>query len=133
MKVKAFNQEEDDYNKLPDVTGGIKQVNLQRQKLGFHRNYLMIVIETYGRQRTGSNVLFRGPSRDTFSAIYQFPRRESLHADVGVIFVTVSQPTGKSFNEMSVIGVCVDQEAARLDQTNHLTNRVIELMRQNKS
>lgn len=133
VKVKAFNQEEDDYNKLPDVTGGIKQVNLQRKKLGFHRNYLMIVIETYGRQRTGSNVLFRGPSRDTFSAIYQFPRRESLHADVGVIFVTVSQPTGKSFNEMSVIGVCVDQEAARLDQTNHLTNRVIELMRQNKS
>jgi hypothetical protein len=128
VKVKAFSQAEDDFNKLSDVTAGIKQANLQRKNLGFHRNFLMIVIETYGQLRSSNNVLFRGPSRDTFSAIYQFPRRESLHPDVGVIFVMVSQPTGKSFKRMSVIGVCVDQEAARLDQTDELTNRISELM-----
>jgi hypothetical protein len=130
VKVKALSQEDDQYNKLPDITGGIKQANRQRDKLGFHRNYLMIVIETYGRNRSNSSVLFRGPGRETFKEIYDFPRRESLHPDVGVIFVTVTQPTGKSFDQMSVIGVCVDQHAARLVQTTQLTNRIREFMDQ---
>ncbi|HKB68725.1 MAG TPA: hypothetical protein VKC61_22880 [Pyrinomonadaceae bacterium] len=128
VKVKALSQEDDHCNKLPDITGGIMQVNRQRENLGFHRNYLMIVIETHGRNRSNSNVLFRGPGRDTLKEIYDFPRRESLHPDVGVIFVTVTQPTGKSFDQMSVIGVCVDQDAARLDQTAELTNPVREFM-----
>ena len=132
VKVTALNQQDDQCNKLPDITGGIKQVNLQREKLGFHRNYLMIVIETFGRNRSDSTVLFRGPARDTLKEIYEFQRRESLHTDVGIIFVTVTQPTGKSFDNMSVIGVCVDQDATRMDQTDQLTNRIRELMRQTK-
>jgi hypothetical protein len=60
VKVRALSNEADDCNKVSDITGGIKQVNLQREHLGFHRNYLMIVIETYGRSRSNRNVLFRG-------------------------------------------------------------------------
>ncbi len=132
VKVTALSQEDDRCNKLLDITGGITQVNLQRENLGFHRNYLMIVIETYGRNRSHSTVLFRGPARDTLKEIYDFQRRERLHADVGIIFVTVTQPTGKSFDKMSVIGICVDQDAARLDQTDQLTNRIREFMAQTK-
>lgn len=128
VKVKALSQGQDNYNKVSDITGGVKQANLQRRNLGFHRNYLMIITETYGQQRSSNNTLFRGPNQQTFSAIYQFPQRESLHPDVGVVFVMVSQPTGKSFKSMSVIGVCLDQEAARLDQTDHLTNRIAEFI-----
>lgn len=129
VKVRALSDEVDDCNKIPDITGGIKQVNLQREHLGFHRNYLMIVIETYGRGRSSSNVLFRGPSRESFKEIYDFPRRESLHSDVGIIFVKVTQPTGKSFQQMADIGICVDQDAARLEQTVQLTNRIADYMR----
>ena len=127
VKVTALSQQDDQSNKLPDITDGIKQINLQREKLGFHRNYLMIVIETFGRNRSDSTVLFRGPAPETMKEIYEFQHREGLHADVGIIFVTVTQPTGKSFAGMSVIGVCVDQEATRLDQTDQLTNRIHEI------
>src|ERR1044072_316691 len=58
VKVKALSQEDDQCNKLPDISGGIKQANRQRDKLGFHRNYLMIVIETYRRNRSNSSVFF---------------------------------------------------------------------------
>ena len=129
VKVRALSDEVDDCNKIPDITGGIKQVNLQREHLGFHRNYLMIVIETNGRSRSSNNVLFRGPSRESFKEIYDFPRRESLHPDVGIVFVKVTQPTGKSFQRMADIGICVDQDAARLEQTAQLTNRIADYMR----
>jgi hypothetical protein len=133
VKVKAFNQDDDDVNKLSNITGGVKQANFQRNNLGFHRNYLVILIEAYGKKRAGNNVLFRGPNQETFKAIYEFPMRESLHSDVGVIFIEISQPTGKSFRKMAVVGVCIDQEAARLDQPPVLTNRIRELIREKSS
>lgn len=129
VKVRALSPEQDDYNKLPDVGGGVKQANFQRRNLGFHRNYLMIVIETYGRSRSTNNVLFRGPTNETWHEIYQFPWRENLDPDVGIIFVKVTQPTGKTFNNMSLVGVCLNKEAARLDQSSNLTNRIAEFMR----
>ena len=49
--------------------------------------------------------------------------------ECGIIFVKVTQPTGKTFNNMSVVGVCVNKEAARLDQSNNLTNRIADFMR----
>jgi hypothetical protein len=128
--VRALNQADDDLNKLPELTKGVKQANFQRNNLGFHRNYLLIVMEAYGRKRSDSTTLFRGPNQETLKAVYEFPMRESLHEDVGVIFVEIAQPTGKSFSDMVVVGVCVDQETARLDQPPGLTNRIRQLMNQ---
>jgi hypothetical protein len=129
VKVKAINQDDDNVNKLSDITGGVKQANFQRNALGFHRNYLVILIESHGSKRSGNNVFFRGPNQESFKAIYEFPMRESLHCDVGVIFIEISQPTGKSFRQMVLVGVCIDKEAVRLDQTQGLTNRIGELIR----
>jgi len=129
VKVTALNQDHDNLNKLSDISGGVKQANFQRNNLGFHRNYLLVLIEAYGKKRSASNALFRGPNRQTFKEIYEFPMRESLHDDVGVIFVEISQPTGKSFRNMVVVGVCIDKEAAHLEQTTSLTNRIGELIR----
>lgn len=126
--MRALNQADDDLNKLSDLTKGVKQANFQRNNLGFHRNYLLIVMEAYGRKRSGSNTLFRGANQETLKVVYEFPMRESLHENVGVIFVEIAQPTGKSFGEMVVVGVCIDQEAARLDQSPGLTNRIRALM-----
>lgn len=129
VKVRALTPDDDDFNKLPDVANGVKQANLQRANLGFHQNYLMIIIETYGRRRSGNNVLFRGPSKETWNEIYQFPWRERLDSDVGIIFTKVTQPTGKSFDRMSMVGICVNKLAPRLDQTPDLTNRTAAFMR----
>lgn len=133
VKVRALNPDDDDFNKLPDVAGGVRQANFQRRSLGFHRNYLMIVIETFGRNRSTNSVLFRGPKNETWHEIYQFPWRENLDPEVGIIFVKITQPTGKTFNNMSVVGVCVNKEAARLDQSSNLTNRIADFMRLTRS
>lgn len=129
VSVVAFDQDEDDVNKIPDIKEAVLQANKQRDKLGFYKNYLVIIIKAYGRKRTGSNVLFRGPTPETLKRIYEFPQRESLHDDVGIVFIEIVQPTGKSFNKMVQVGVCLDKEAAVLNQTANLTNRVREYMR----
>lgn len=129
VSVIAYNQDEDDVNKLPDIKDAVLQVNKQRDKLGFYKNYLVVVIKAYGRNRVKNNVLFRGPTEQTFKQIYEFPQRESLNEDVGIVFIQITQPTGKSFNRMVSVGVCVDKEASILGQSPHLTNRIREHMR----
>jgi hypothetical protein len=129
IKVVAFNQEEDDINKLPDIKDAVLQANKQRENLGFHRNYLAVIVKAYGRKRTQNNSLFRGPNQSTMKLLYEFPQRESLHSDVGILFIDVSQPTGKSYDRMAVVGICHDQQAAHLDQSPNLTNRIKEFMR----
>jgi hypothetical protein len=128
VKVEALDQETDKVNKLPDVSRAVRQANLQRLNFGFHKNYLVVIIETYGALRTESNVAFRGPTSTTFKEIYEFPQRESLHDDVGVLFIKVTQPTSKSFRRMYELGVCLDKQARPLEQTPHLTNRIKELI-----
>lgn len=129
VSVVAHSQDEDDVNKLPDIRKGVLQANKQREVFGFYKNYLMVVIKGYGKNRQRNNVLFRGPTEETFKQIYEFPQRESLHPDVGIVFMRIVQPTGKSFNKMVQFGVCLDQHAATLDQPARLTNRIKEHMR----
>lgn len=130
VKVTAFNQDEDNVNKLPDIRKAVDQVNKQRDNLGFYKNYLAVLIKVYGRKRSKNNVLFRGPSPETFKQIYEFPQRESLNSEVGIVFIEVCQPTGKSFDKMAQVGICVDQYAKCLVQSNRLTNRVKQYMSQ---
>lgn len=128
VSVVAFNEKEDDVNKLRDVKDAVLQANKQRDRYGFYKNYVAIIIKAYGRNREGENTLFRGPSEKTTAEIYEFPQRESLHSDVGIIFIRIVQPTGKSYNRRVNIGVCVDKEAAPLSQPARLTNRIKEHM-----
>lgn len=52
------------------------------------------------------------------------------HYVVGIVFIEISQPTGKNFKEMAVVGICIEREASRLDQSTNLTNRIEVQMRQ---
>lgn len=128
VTVTAFNQDGDDINKLPDIKDAVLQVNKQRDTFGFYKNYLMVIVKAYGRKRAESNILFRGPSQGTLKQIYEFPYRGRLHDDVGIIFLEIVQPTGKSFNRMAQINICVDKGAATLSQPSRLTNRVKDYM-----
>lgn len=128
VNVRAFNQDQDDINKLPSLKDAVIQVNKQRENFGFYRNYLAVLVKAYGRGRSQYNVLFRGANQNTMKLLYEFPYRERLHPDVGILFIDITQPTGKGFDRMAVVGICHDQPAARLEQTVNLTNRVKELM-----
>lgn len=127
VKIESLNEKEDDVNKLPDVKKAVVQTNKQRENLGFHRNYLLIISQIFGRKFTKENAIFRKARPETRHKIYEFPQRESLHEDVGIIFVEIGQPTGKSFRTQVNICLRVDKEASRLDQSPNLTNRIKEL------
>jgi hypothetical protein len=127
VKIESLNENQDEINKLPDIKKAVVQVNKQRENLGFHRNYLVIIGQIFGRKFSHENTLFRKARPETRQRIYDFPQRESLHEDVGIIFIEIGQPTGKSYTKQVNICICIDKEAARLDQTANLTNRIKEL------
>lgn len=127
VKIESLNEREDDVNKLPDIKKAVVQVNKQRENLGFHQNYLLIISQIFGRKFTKENAIFRRARAEARHKIYEFPQRESLHEDVGIIFVEIGQPTGKSFKTQVNICLCVDKEASRLDQSPNLTNRIMQL------
>jgi hypothetical protein len=127
--VKSLNAEEDDdVKKLPRLQDLVIQANRQRNDYGFYRNYLAILIKVDGRRKVNYNTLLRCAGPETLKTIYEFPDREAVHHDVGIIFVEITQPTAKSFDEHVTFGVCVDREAGRLDQSPRLTRKIEELM-----
>lgn len=128
VKVIAKNDDEDKVNKLESVGEVVTQANIQRNEYGFHQNYLALIIQTFGENRTSQNVLFRHPSEQTFKEIYDFPQRDTVHEDVGIIFIKITQPTTKDYREKVSVGVCFDRLANRLSQTDNLTNRITEFI-----
>lgn len=60
--------------------------------------------------------------------VYDMPWNEPLNQDVGIIFIKVTQPTGKHFNEMAGIGICIDKNANGQEQTTSMTNKIKELI-----
>lgn len=135
VKVESmiYNKEgekQEEINKLSDIKKAVVQVNKQREHTAFHRNYLLILSQIFGRNFTQENTLFRKPSQETQRRIYEFPQKESLNEDVGIIFVEIVQPTGETFRNRTNIGICIDKEAARIDQTSILTKSIEDLLKQ---
>lgn len=128
--VKSLNeQEDDDVKKLRRIPDLVEQANRQRNRYGFYRNYLAILIKVDGRKKRNYDSLFRGTNPETFQTIYEFPDRERVHKDVGIVFIEIVQPTGKSFDQYVTVGICIETEATRVSQGTNLTNRIEELMR----
>jgi hypothetical protein len=127
VKVTTMDIENDKVNKISNVGNGVQQANSLRE-LGFHRTYLAILIETAGGNRKEYNILYRGSSLITLEKVYDFSYRDNLHKDVGVIFIEITQPTGKYINNMAVVGICIDKEAGWIEQSSNLTNRINELL-----
>ena len=135
VKVTAVSTFDDDINKVNDIKDGASQTKAMRG-MGFHRTYLTVLIQVDGRNRKNVNTLFRGLTPDatydgeqkTIKRIYEFPQRNTIHEDVGIIFIEVIQPTGKSFEKMGGICVRVERNATPLQQPDNLTNRVAALM-----
>lgn len=128
VKVKAVGPGDDHINKIEDLGRGVAQAS-GLADMGFHRAFLMIIIQADGRRRQDLGQVFRGPTEQTFKRIYDFPQRESLNEDVGVVFVKVVQPTGRAHGEMAYVGVCIDKMAKPRDQSSSLTARLREYLR----
>jgi hypothetical protein len=140
VSVVAQNTRQDIVHKVEKIGKGVSQVNALRE-LGFHETYLAVITVVDGRERVGYNVLSRGigdsthdthlgtRTQKTLKRIYEFPRREDLHDDVGIMFIEVIQPTGKSLDEKFGVCICVDKRATPQEQSDTRTNQVREYIR----
>jgi len=127
VKVVAEGPDQDKVNKLEKLGDAVDQANGTRD-LGFHRTYLIVLIGVDGRGRRPIPVHERVAGRGAFRRVYDFPQRGSLHEDVGVVFIEISQPTGSSIDDTAIVAISVDHEAACLEQSAKMTERVKELM-----
>jgi len=139
VKVESINAGQDRINKLQGVAGGVRQVNkLYNGPFGFFQTYLAIITEAEASAQGDINIPnrgvrshttpHRGDSRTTFRQIVEFPGRDELDGDVGILFVEIAQPSRVSIDRQATVRVCVYRRAARRDQLDAVTNRVMEIM-----
>jgi hypothetical protein len=128
VKVIADDQDDDTVCKLPKMPKLVKQINHQRKQVGFYRNYLAVIIQILGKNRSKQHYAARGPNDESWHNIWEFPDREKVHPDVGIIFIQVVQPSVKSIDKTRRICICIAKEAIALDQRDELTNKVKELI-----
>jgi hypothetical protein len=138
VKIESVNIGEDKINKLHKVAGGVHQANELYNGFGFFQTYLAIITEVEASGQDERNIPTRGirshttPQRGdtkttTFRQIVEFPGRSELHEDIGILFIEIVQPSRLSIDKQATIRVCVYRRAARRDQLDSVTNRIIEI------
>ncbi len=127
LKVTSLDKTTSKINNINGVKTGVKQAN-GLQSLGFYKSYLMIILLDDGRQLDYQNTVMRNSKSESVEEIYDIPWNEPISKDLGIVYVKVTQPTGKHFNEMAGIGFCIDKKAGELEQTSLMTNKVKELL-----
>ena len=110
---------------------GVKQAN-GLQSLGFFQSYLLVILLDDVRHRDYRNIMMRNSKGEAIEEVFEIPQNEPIHADVGVIYVKITQPTGKHVNDMAGIGFCIDKEAGRQSQRESLTQDIKQLLATNK-
>ena len=141
VKVDTVNAGQDKINKLRDISGGAHQANtLYNGPHGFFQTYLAVITEVTAGGQEERNIPNRGvrshstpvegdTRRTTFRQIIEFPGRDKLHRDIGILFVEVAQPSRLSIDRQATLRVCVYRRAQSRDQLDSVTNRMIEIMR----
>lgn len=140
-RVKVFVEDEgnDCINRIEAVGEGVKQVRKLYDRLGFFQTYLAIISAVDGANRKQLNIPSRGitsdsiPNRDTstttFRRILQFPRREELPPEIGIMLIELVQPSGRAFEEQGVVRICVHHKATPRPQREADTQRMLALMK----
>lgn len=130
VKVTSMDAAYSKVNNAEGIRKGVQQAN-GYQSLGFHQSYLMVILLDDSRHLASyPNTMMRNSGSDNVEEVYDIPQNEQPHEDVGVVFLKVTQPTGKHYDRMAGIGLCVDKRAGHLDQTAEMTNKVKDLLKQ---
>lgn len=127
LKVTSVDSPLPKVNNSKGIKHGVKQAN-GLQSLGFYKSFLMIILLDDSRHFDYPNTMLRNSKWHEVDEVYDMPWNEPLNQDVGIIFIKVTQPTGKHFNEMAGIGICIDKRANEQEQTTSITNKIKELI-----
>lgn len=123
VKVIVDDSGRDKANKVNAIGDGVAQANAVLN-LGFHRTYLAVLTVVDGRLRKECNTLFRGSTNETFKRVYEFPQRDKLHKDIGIMFLELIQPTGKDIDRMAAVAIAVDRPPKPREQPVSLNNKI---------
>ena len=140
VKVEIVNSGQDRVNKLQDVAGGVRQANkLYKGRFGFFETYLAVIAEVGASEQEGENIPLRGlrshstPERGdtkttTFRQLVEFPGRDELDEEIGIVFIEIAQPSRLSIDRQATVRVCIYRRAKKRDQCDVVTNRILELL-----
>lgn len=113
-------------NNASKIKKAVIQANACR-KLGFSLTYLIIIIQEDGSELTTPNVLLRQGKSPAIDGLYNLPYEYDLHKDIGVVFIYVSQITGRSVKKTYMLSISIDRPAFPQIQSPHITNNAISL------
>ena len=137
VKVEIIGPEEDKLHKIRDIGKGVEQANRLHRKFGFFQHYLAVVTAVEAIEQTDTNIPCRGlrsystdlfDDRKTHTRIVDFPGRNKLNPEIGIIFMEVVQPSRIGINARATFRICVHRPAQRRDQSQDVTNRLAALM-----
>jgi hypothetical protein len=146
LKIRSLNPDQDQLTKLQEIAHGVIQANeLYNGRNAFFQTYLCIIAEVEAFSEQGGfeadeNIPCRGirshtspargdKGRTTLKQMVEFPGRERLHRDVGILHFEIVQPSHNSIDQRGNIRALVYRRAECRDQFSSLTNRVAEIMR----
>lgn len=133
VKVTVLDPEHHQLNKLEDTRDGVRQANRHYNKFGFAQTYLTVLTATDASAQENTNIPCRGidPSATpdygatkTLTRIVDFPDRDDLHEDIGIVFFDIVQPSRISIDKRVNLLVCVDRVAQSRIQQDSVTNRI---------
>jgi len=137
VEVEIQRPERDVVRKIRNIARGVQQANSRYEKFGFFEHYLAIITAVDASNQHDSNIPNRGLHSDsrslyddgkTLTRIVDFPGRDDLKPDVGIVFMEVVQPSRLGVDIRGTFRICVHHRARHRDQAPDITNRVAALM-----
>ena len=141
VKIEIVNEGQDRINKLQGIARGVYQANrLYNGPHSFFQTYLVIITEVVASRQNQSNIPMRGVrshsrpergdiGRTTFRQLVEFPSRESLDHNIGILFLELVQPSLVSIDTQASVRICIYRRATPPEQRNSVTGRMLELMK----
>jgi hypothetical protein len=130
VKVRVVGEGDEQVNKIDAMGDAGPQVR-GLQRIGFDRTYLGVVVAVDGRAVKDRNFLYRGASDRTFRRTVDFASGLELPQPVGLVYVEIAQPLGKSIDHAAVVSAAVIKPAERRGQSDRLTAHVENYLRKN--
>lgn len=125
VKVTVDKNAKPKVNNVGKISKAFKQARAMRD-MGFYKSYVCIILLEDNRELKSANTFIRSSKLIELQEVYSIPQNESLHEDVGVIYIRITQNTRKLYSLNSGVGFCIDKEAKPLVQSIPLTNKIKE-------
>lgn len=126
IKAETLISGETKFNKEKNVTKGITQANAYL-KYKFFKTFLLIIILDNGEKVTNKNQFFKDSDLKNSERLFNDNVLSNLNKDVGLLYLKITQTTGKSIYERCNISILKEREATQIKQSLELTEKIKQL------